>query len=284
MPKLPLAVPKYRHYRPKNLAVVNFGRGRDVYLGPWKSQRSRQLYDQLITLWLQHGRSLPDDVLANFGAGESSVHVHLSLTPPSAAPGPLHSPVTSPEPTITLWQLADQYNAHAAVYYRKHGRSTRESGAIKEALAVAVEMYGDEPVIEFGPLKFQLVRDAMVGKKWSRRYINKLCGRIKRAFRWGVTLELVPATVCGALREVEGLKSGRTTSPENEPVLPVDRSSVDATLKFLNPIVADMVHVHETAHRLLNSLRGLVTGWQADRFRGRQSARTAHRGCDDGRR
>lgn len=110
-----------RPYRPKNLAVVNFGRGRDVYLGPWKSQRSRQLYDPLITLWLQHGRSLPDEVLTKFGAGESSVHLHLSLTPPSTAPVPSHSPVTHPEPTITLRQLEDQYNAHATTYYRKHG-------------------------------------------------------------------------------------------------------------------------------------------------------------------
>ena len=70
-------------------------------------------------------------------------------------------------PSITLRQLADQYNAHATVYYRKHGRSTREAGAIKEALAVAVGMYCDEPVNEFGPLKLQLVRDAMVGKGWS---------------------------------------------------------------------------------------------------------------------
>jgi hypothetical protein len=67
MPKLAYSVPKYRRHKAKNLAVVSFGRGRDIYLGPWKSRRSRELYDQLIALWLQHGRSLPDEVLAEFG-------------------------------------------------------------------------------------------------------------------------------------------------------------------------------------------------------------------------
>ncbi len=98
MPRLSLAVPKYRHNRPKNLAVVNFGRGRDVYLGPWKSQRSRQLCDQLITLWLQHGRTLPDDVLANFCTDDREVHVHLKSHRPRLRRCRLVVPLPPPSP------------------------------------------------------------------------------------------------------------------------------------------------------------------------------------------
>ncbi len=104
-----------------------------------------------------------------------------------------------------------------------------------------MQVFGKEPASQFGPLKFQLVRDAMVAKGWSRSYINKQCGRIKRAFRWGVTRELVTSAFCGALREVEGLKKGRTTAPETEDVQPVARGVVEATLPFLSSVVADMV-------------------------------------------
>jgi len=246
MPKLAFSVPKYRRYGRKNLAVVNFGRGKDVYLGPWRSKRSRELYDQLIALWLQNGRALPDDALAQF-CGEADL-----AAVPQPAPRAEHVPPSPPAgpPVPTLRELAEAYNAHARVYYRKAGRSTREAEQIAEALAVAVEHFGEQPADQFGPRRFQLTRDAMIAKGWSRPYINKQCGRIKRACRWAVTQEMIPAAVCGALREVEGLKKGRTPAPETEHVEPVARAVVDATLPHLNPIVADMVRLQlETGMR-----------------------------------
>ena len=45
------AVPKYRHYRPKNLAVVRLS-GKDVYLGPCNSPKSWEKYHRLIAEWL----------------------------------------------------------------------------------------------------------------------------------------------------------------------------------------------------------------------------------------
>ncbi len=247
MPKLSLAVPRYRLYRPKHLAVVNFGRGRDVYLGPWKSRRSRELYDQLVSLWLQHGRNLPDEVLARFCTADPNVHVHLDLSKPNAKSAAL---MPADSDGLTLQELAAQYDAHARVYYRKRGKSTREAEQIAEALAIAVELFGAQPVSQFGPLRFQQVREAMVGKGWSRSYINKQCGRIKRAFRWAVTREMISSDVCGALKMVEGLTKGRTLAPETEDVEPVLRSVVEATLEHLNPVVADMVRLQlETGMR-----------------------------------
>jgi hypothetical protein len=260
VPKLAFSVPKYRRYKAKNLAVVSFGRGRDIYLGPWKSRRSRELYDQLIALWLQHGRSLPDEVLAEFGRDDPAVDVHCDLsrpTPPLASSPALPRETPAPQPlpedgpsSITLAELADRYNAHAKIYYRKRGQSTREAEQIAEALKVAVELYGQEPASEFGPLKYQHVRDRMIAKDWSRGHINKQCSRIKRAFRWAVTQELVPAAVAGALREVEDLKKGRTLAREASQVKPVDRAVVAKTLKHVNPVVAAMIRLqYETAMR-----------------------------------
>ena len=180
MPRLSLAVPKYRRYRPKNLAVVNFGRGRDVYLGPWKSRRSRELYDQLIALWLQNGRTLLNEVLADFCLDNSDVHVGPAAVSSSPTPcAPLDCRPEESTSSVTLGQLAEQYNAHAVTYYRKNGRTTREAEQVAEALGVAVGMFGDELAASFGPLRIQQVRDAMIQRGWSRPYINKQCGRIK---------------------------------------------------------------------------------------------------------
>ncbi len=187
MPRCLISIPKYRRKKSRNLAVVSFDH-RDVYLGPWKSRRSRELYDQLIAVWLQHGRNLPDDVLANFCVGEVDVHVHMGIASPPAPPSRVEIVSAGNSDDISLAALAEEYNRHAEVYYRKNGLSTREAGAIAEALTVSVELFGAEPASEFGPLRFQQVRDAMVGKGWSRPYVNKQCGRIKRAFRWSVTI------------------------------------------------------------------------------------------------
>jgi hypothetical protein len=49
-------IPKYRHYRPKNLAVVRLN-GRDHYLGRYDSPESHENYDRLIAEWLADGRT-----------------------------------------------------------------------------------------------------------------------------------------------------------------------------------------------------------------------------------
>ena len=40
MPRPPSRIPKYRHYKPKNLGVVRID-GRDIYLGKYNSPESR---------------------------------------------------------------------------------------------------------------------------------------------------------------------------------------------------------------------------------------------------
>src|SRR5262245_52094158 len=47
----PPRLPKYRHFRPKNLAVVRID-GRDVYLGRYNSPESHEKYRRLVAAWL----------------------------------------------------------------------------------------------------------------------------------------------------------------------------------------------------------------------------------------
>jgi hypothetical protein len=71
--------------------------------------------------------------------------------------------------------------------------------------------------------------------------VNKRVETIKHVFKWAVSEELVPPFVHHALAAVSGLRKGRTTASNHEPVRPIDDATVDATLPFLPPVVDDMV-------------------------------------------
>jgi hypothetical protein len=43
--------PKYRHYKPKDLAVVRID-GKDHYLGKYDSPESREKYHRLVAEWI----------------------------------------------------------------------------------------------------------------------------------------------------------------------------------------------------------------------------------------
>ncbi len=60
-------VPKYRHYKPKNLGVVRID-GRDHYLGRFGSPESREKYCKLIAEWYATGKV----GTATQGAGQAS--------------------------------------------------------------------------------------------------------------------------------------------------------------------------------------------------------------------
>jgi len=51
-------IPKYRHYKPNDLAVVRID-GRDHYLGKYNSPESREKYHRLIAEWLGRSPALP---------------------------------------------------------------------------------------------------------------------------------------------------------------------------------------------------------------------------------
>src|SRR4051812_11381380 len=58
MPRLVNRNPKYCHHRGSGQAYVVID-GRNLYLGPHGSKRSKEAYDRLVAEWLQNRRSLP---------------------------------------------------------------------------------------------------------------------------------------------------------------------------------------------------------------------------------
>lgn len=123
------------------------------------------------------------------------------------------------------------------------------------ALAFLVDHF-DLLVSDFGPLKLKAVRSTIMdaknqrtGEQHTRQHVNRLIPHICRMFRWGSENELVPIVIYQALANVPGLKAGRVSSPEADPVKPVPDALVEATIAHCPPVVADMIRVQRLTGR-----------------------------------
>jgi integrase len=199
-------VPKYRKHRGSGQAIVTLS-GQDFYLGPYGTKASHQLYDRLVAEWLESGRH----------------------------------PLGVDSADITITELLSRYWQHAKAYYLKDGKCTGQIPKIKSAMKVVKNRYARTPAAEFGPLALKACRQQWIADGLSRTYVNEHTSRVVRMFRWGVAEQLVPASVPQALSMVPGLRKGRSEAPETTPVLPVEDSSVEATIPYLPTIPADMV-------------------------------------------
>ena len=183
MPRSPDYTPKYRKHKQSGQAIVTLS-GRDFLLGPHGTKASRSEYDRLVSEWIANGRRL------------------------------------RPDTDITVVEVVNAYRRFAERYYRKNGAVTREYGCIKEALKIVRELYGRTTANDFGPLALKAVRQRMIDNGWSRGYINKSIGRIRRCFKWAVENELVRPDMYHGLMAVSGLRKGRSEAREPDPVQP----------------------------------------------------------------
>jgi integrase len=203
----PRRLPSYRRHKPSGLAVVTLA-GRDIYLGKYGTPASRAEYDRVLAEYLAGGRG-------------------------RAAAG---------DPSVAALILA--YYQHALSYYvDADGAATSEVGCILEAIRPLRRLYGHTLARDFGPLALKAVRVAMVELGWARTTVNGAVGRIRRLFRWAIANELAPPSVYHGLQAVTGLRAGRTTAREPEPVRPVPEEHVRAVLPLLTPPLRAMVEV-----------------------------------------
>lgn len=211
MPRPRTNRPAYRHYRPKNLAVVRID-GKDHYLGPYGSEASYERYHRLVAEWLARAGSV--------------------AVPGGAKPTPV---------PLTISELIWKYWTFALAYYRKNDEPTSEQHCIRSALRPLRQLFGRTSAGEFGPKSLKVVREHMVASGLCRITINKYVHRIKRLFAWGVEQELVDVRIHQALATVRGLAKGRTEAAERPPIRPVTLEAIDATLPHLSPILQAMI-------------------------------------------
>ncbi|MBI3461985.1 MAG: hypothetical protein HY000_02855 [Planctomycetes bacterium] len=196
-------------------------------LGRWGTKRqpskeARAAYDRFITEWLNGGRRLP--------AKEEP----------------------SPE-SLTVSELIVAFRRHVERYYRKpDGTPTSEQHNIRMALRPVRRLYGFTPAVQFGPTALQAVRQWMIDANWSRGFINRSVGRIRRMFRWAAQSDLLSVTVHQALKAVPDLRRGRSDAQETDPVKPVPIAHVHAIQEHVPAPVWAMVQ--------LQSLTGMRPG------------------------
>jgi integrase len=145
---------------------------------------------------------------------------------------------------LTIDEMVLAYTNHAESYYRgPDGKPTPELVNMRDALRPVLRLYGNTEAARFGPLALRAVRDNMVRSGLSRRVVNARIHRIRRAFRWAASHELIPGAVVVDLATVDALEAGRTEAPELPPVEPIPLESVEATLPHLPRAVAAMVRL-----------------------------------------
>jgi integrase len=213
-------VPSYRHHKPTGQAVVTLS-GKDHYLGQYSSQESRQRYARLLAEWEASNRS------PTFGQAVE---------------------------TLTMAQVVLAFLDHAKPYY---GEDSTEYDHLRRCTKPISELYPNFPARSFGPAEFKACRQWWQSDpSRTRQYVNKLASKLRRIIKWAVSEGKMNAESYHACQCVDPIKVGRTNSPEAPKVGCVDDKRVDAVIKHLSPIVADMVRLQ----RLTGARPGEVCG------------------------
>ncbi len=147
-------------------------------------------------------------------------------------------------PDLTVNEMLAAFMKWAATHYRTAaGEPTTEISELVWSNKLLRELYAHTLAANFGPLALEAVRNRMVEAGWCRTTINRRIDRIRRAFKWAVSKELVPASVHQSLTTLAGLRRGRTTARESAPVKPVPAAVVAATLPFLGRHLRTMAEI-----------------------------------------
>ena len=211
-------LPRYRLHKQSGQAVVSLPLGnnkyRDMLLGPFGSDESKQEYARVIGEWLASGGLVVPRLNGQF-------------------------------PDLTVSEICLLFWKHAQAFYRlANGSPSGELDHFKYALAPLKQLYGHTPAKHFGPVALKAIREKMIqSSRLCRKTINQRIEHIKRMFRWAASDELLPASIYDALRTVPGLRRGHPKTRETPKVRPVSDEHVEAILDLLCPQVAAMVQL-----------------------------------------
>lgn len=198
--------PSLCFHKPTGRFYVRLNR-KPVYLG-YSKAAARTKADRLIGEWLANGRN---------------------------------AAVPASDNDLTIAELVNQYRKYAQTFYRRpDGTPSGHLGVVRAVMKFLRKNYGDTLAKNFGPLA---LRERMIQKGLSRSYINGQVHRIRLAFKWAAGRELLPVETFQRLMTVEGLRRGRSEARDPAPIRPVDDATVEATLPFLPPTLADVVRI-----------------------------------------
>lgn len=178
--------------------------------------------------------------------------------------------VATPRSPVTLNELLLKYVTDELPRF-----SSSERHCQMTVIRMVRQLFGYAPVAEFGPLKLRALRDAMVAgdpdqkdkdgkpkprKPWSRNTVNRQIKRIRAIIRWGVSWEMVSASVVDALDTVSSLTAAETTAKEAIPRVAVPDEDFQAVRKVLREKHRDMLDLLSLTGARPGELLKLTTG------------------------
>ena len=141
---------------------------------------------------------------------------------------------------VSVADLCAAWDAHCREYYK--GSSTSMNAIID--VRMFRDLFGQAAVAELTHADMLQLRDALVRSGVSRTTVNLRLWRVKYMLAWALDEAIIPAAVKAELTQVRGVKRGRTSAPERQPVRPVDDATIEKTVAKMMPNTADMVRVH----------------------------------------
>jgi integrase len=189
-----------------------------------------------------HNGTRKDILLGKHGSPESKAEYERVLAQLRSPAGVVALVQSAGKADLTVAEVFAPFLEHVEQHYRHpDGTPTSEVYNFKLSLRVVRELFAHTPAVEFGPRALKTVRQTMIDKGWCRKQINARIGRIKRAFKWAASEELLPVEVHQRLATVEGLKQGRSAAKDREPIAPVPEGDLEKTLPQLNRHVRGLV-------------------------------------------
>ncbi len=162
--------------------------------------------------------------------------------------------------TVSVNELCLRFLIDYCPRYRTSNNSeSAEVRCFRSVIKILRAMYGETPADEFGPLRLRSVREAMVEKGWSRKFINKQIGRVRLIFRLGVSWEMVRGIVVTELKTVPALIEGETSAPERLARHAVPHEDLDAVRKRLRQRNRDLFDLLLLTGARPGELLGLTT-------------------------
>ena len=151
-------------------------------------------------------------------------------------------PPQSPSPEIRIDELCRRFIADYALprYRDRQGQPSAEVHCFNSAIRLLIMHFGELSVDRFRALALRTLREKMVTAGWSRKWINKQIGRVRRMFRIGASWEMVDPDVLASLETVPPLSVGETSAPETEPRLAVSEDDLAAVREVMPQLHRDI--------------------------------------------
>jgi integrase len=227
------AEPEMRFHAHSGQARVRVN-GKVIYLGPWDSPEAKERYHRIVAEW--HARPT-----AGLDTPRPSTPTEPAATP--AAVRPTRQPAEPPPPPagLTLAEVCVLWVAHCDKKYTRADGTKSSTIHESKMIVRALEPDSAIPAASFKARALVTLQQRLVAAGRPRVTVNRIVKGVRRLFRWATVMEYVPESVVQALEAVEPLRKGQTEAAELPPVTDVPEDHVEAVLRHMHRIPADLV-------------------------------------------